>query len=260
MRADHTAVVTELNLALALVGASRLRDAMALLLAARRYLQPSAGDSDTPLVVADLLAEIWLRAGCPQRALDELAAQPPGGMNLARQVNRLAMQAQAEQMLGQGVTALQSWQRLRALLPPGPGGVLRLRSRAMASVVLAPEEAMRELGQVLQQSRAACFPAGEALARMRRAAWALRLGDARLALADARALVILRPRARHVFVAEAEQRALVCQVLDAAGLVGQARTQRAEAQVWVQQVVLPQLPDGCVASWHAHPAHQALQG
>jgi hypothetical protein len=70
----------------------------------------------------------------------------------------------------------------------------------------------------------------------------------------------LRPRARHVFVAEAEQRALVCQVLDATGQVSQARAQRAEAQVWVQQVVLPQLPDGCVASWHAHPAHQALQG
>jgi DNA-binding SARP family transcriptional activator len=260
MQADHAAVVTELNLAMALVGASRLRDAMALLLAARRYLQASAGDGDTLLVVADLMAEIWLRAGCPQRALDELATQPPGGMNLARQVNRLALQAQAEQMLGHGNAALQGWQRLRALLPPGPGGVLRLRSRAMASVALAPEEALRELGLVLRQSQAACFPAGEALARMRRAAWALRLGDARLALADARALVALRPRARHVFVAEAEQRALVCQVLDATGHTKQARSQRAEAQAWVQQVVMPQLPEGCAGSWQAHPAHQCLFG
>jgi len=258
MRADHAAVATEINLAIALIGASRLRDADALLHTARQYLQASAGDGDSLFIVADLQAEIWLRAGCPQRALDALAAEPAAGMNLARRINRLALRAQADQMLGRGQAAQQGWHRLRGLLPPGPGGVLRLRSRALTSVVLPADRALLELGEVLHQSRAAVFPAGEALARMRRAAWALRLGDARLALADAKALLALRPRARHLFAAEAEQRALVCQVLDATGQARQARAQRDDALAWVHRVVLPQLPEGCAESWAAHQAHQAL--
>lgn len=258
MGAEHAAVTTEINLVIAYIGGSRLRDARALLDSTVPALARSSADSDLRYLLADLSADIWLRCGQPQRALDELSAEPAAGLNLARRLNRCAMRATAAQMLGHGDEASALWHALRALVPSGPGTGLRLRARALASVVLAPAAARAELDAVVQQARDTQFPAGEALALMRRAAWALRSGDHRQARADALALVRLRPRALHLFVCEAELRALVCQVLAVTGPAAQARAQRKAALDWVAHQLLPQLPDGMQHSWRAHPAHQAL--
>lgn len=258
MGAEHAALSTEINLVIAYIGTSRLRDARVLLDDATPALARGSGDSDLRCMLADLSAEIWLRCGQPQRALDELVFEPSSGLNLARRLNRGVIRATAAQLQGRPDVATALWHGLRALMPPGLGTGLRLRARVLASVVLAPEAARAELDVLLQQARRTSFPAGEALALMRRAAWALRSGDLAPARADVLALLRLGPRALHLYVSEAELRALVCQVLAACGAVAQARTQRQAAQTWVRQQVQPQLPDGTLDSWRAHPAHQAI--
>ena len=127
MGADHTAMLTEMNTVVALIGVSDLRGALDLLDAAQSHLQRSVGGGDLSLVVADLRAEIWLRVGHPKRAQEELAAEP-AGINSVRRLNRAVMRAQAAAWWGDTAQAMVLWRELHAQVPPGlPGRVRRRR-------------------------------------------------------------------------------------------------------------------------------------
>lgn len=257
MGADNAALMSDINLVIALIGIGELREAVAVLDQARKSVHQTAAASDLGRMVADLQMAIALRLGRPEGVLTLLQEAPAQGLSLAGRLNRLSLRAQAAQLMGDPQQARDLWCALQLQVPDNPATGLHLRCLALASVTLPPQQARAQLDRVLQRSLDSHFPAGQALALMRRAALCLGLGELAQAEADALSLIELRPRARHLFVDEAELRAQVCLTLDAVGQSEAAAAQRQQAQAWVEQQVAC-LPPGCEATWRAHPAHQGL--
>ncbi len=218
--ADHTALLCEINLATALIGNGELHGAQGLLQSAARGLAGRSEGGDLRRVVAEMEAAVHLRQGQPAQALQRLSepggAAAEAGLALARQLNRLALRGLALEQQGDAAGAAACWQALGEKVPRGSATGLHLRSRVLASRVLSDEAALAELAAVLVAAEATRFPAGQALARMERAARALQRGQPEAALDDAQALQALRPRARHLFVDEQALAALLRQVFDGA--------------------------------------------
>jgi len=259
MGEHHAALLADANLGIGLIGCDRLHDALQVLQAAPAQGLSDAG-SELPRIVAELQAEIWLRAGQAPRAPDALGPAPSADATVARQLQWALLQALAVQQSGDGERAAALWRALRARVPAGRSAGLRLRALALSSVVLPWREARPELDGLVELAEAAGTTAAAGLARLRRAAFALRAGDLALAVADVQTLLGQRPLLQHLYLPMAELWALAHRVLQAAGPPATAAGVQRDARAWAAAQALPQLPPGGLASWLAHPAHGGLFG
>lgn len=260
--AAHTALLCEINVAVALIGKGELLRARNLLQAIDRGLQGRSEGGDLMRVVAEMHAAVHLRLGQADDALQVLQASAAWDtlhqLAQPRQLNRLALRGLALQQQGAAVAAADCWHALGEKVPRDSRTGLHLRSRVLATQVLPDAAARAELDLVLQASLDTRFPAGEALARMQRIERALQGARCDAALQEVPALLALRVRARHLFLSEWELLALVLRTYAACGQPDRAATLRAELLPWLQQEQLPLLPPLGADAWRRHPAHAAL--
>lgn len=251
------AQVSRVNEAIALVGLERLLDALALLdpLAAG----PELG-ADIVGIAQELRAEIWWRIGQPARALAVLGPPPADDAPLPRRLNHDVVTAMCRQSLGESDRAVRAWQRVLAAAGNARGVGVALRALALASVVLPPAEARRLLADLLVRAEEAGAMPAQGLVRLRRAAWAWRVGEHDAALEDLRWLQQHADAVRHLYVPGGEWRALLHRVLVATGRHDEARAWQQAARQWARVVVQGQLPPGGWPAWCAHPAYQPLFG
>jgi hypothetical protein len=240
------------------LGVDQMDEALALLDQALSAVQRTAPDSDLLLAVEDLRATWWLRVGDAGQARTALMRVPLAALTGGRLLSRCTLLAVASDLEGQQAAATALWQQARALDAKGVDAMQRLRSMALASVVLDDAAALAELAAIDEEAGNRHFHAGRALVRMQRIPRHLRCARLDEATADAQALLALRPRARHRFVAEAELLARVCSVYDKTGDALSAAALRSEAQRWARAQVLPHLAPELHKVWQAHNAHARL--
>lgn len=270
MGEEHSALLADVNLVIALIGCDRLLEAEGVLLRLGQLsARPAqAPDSQLAWIVPELQAEWHLRLNRPEAALACVATEAPVEAALTRRLNRGLIRAMALQVMGDTDRAVAAWWDLQHLaggtasgLPPDvvmPRAGVQLRALALASVVLPATAARRQLDLLLGVAESASAPASSALVRLRRAAVALRAGDAVTALADVRWLLAQRDAVRHLYVSTAEVLSLAHHVAHALGKRTMAAQVKAAAQRWWSGEVSPQLPADGAPGWCRHPAHAGL--
>jgi tetratricopeptide (TPR) repeat protein len=246
----HGERASALNLAIGLIGLERLRQALTVLDA--HFADADRAD-DLAAIAVCVRAEVWLRAGETCRGLAVLACLSPEALTLPTRLHHGLLEAWALQAEGRADEAIACWRALRALTPADRGVGVALRARVLSCVVVPAAEARAELDALVIRAEAAGAVAAEGIARLRRAAWALRDERPADAHADLRWLLRRRPALRHLYLPMAELEAFALRL-------SPDPSRRRAALAWRDAEVLPHLPPGSRAAWSSCPAWAELGG
>lgn len=192
---------SEVNLALYLMGAGRLHDALALLEDIWRYACRQAPGTALQHCAEEFLAEYWLALGRADRAAEALSHTPLAEVASVRRAFRLDLLAR----LATPADAPALWAQALTAAEAGAPMPTQVRVRLNASLAMPPAEALAACEQARQAAQAGEYPPGELLAHLRLAQAWLRQGDVAQACEQADAAWRLHSAGvRHVFIAPLE--------------------------------------------------------
>ncbi len=256
--AHSSATMSEVNLAIALLGADGLKEAKELLDRSLAFAMQTARGSDLQLAIEDLLAAWWLRVGDAAQALAQIEGAMTVPLSAGRQLSRWTLRAQAAWIDGRSDDMARAWHSARALDLSAADPLQRLCTAALSAQVLDHEDAMASWESLAAEAQARHFPTGLALvlcARIPRLLALQRLDDA---CQDAQALTELLPRVRHRFVMPTHLHSVCGRAFEAAGRADAAAAARQAGTRHAISLVLPELPSALHDAWLAHPAHAWL--
>lgn len=248
----------DINLGNYLIGLGRHAQAIGLLEDVLSFARGQPTIAMYTATAEDLLAEAWIALGRFDRAAALLVEEPPAEPPTRRPA-RLELRAWLA-VLTADPQAAALWQHaLDAAAHPSVNPTRRLRARANASVLLAPDPACRSCDEGLAQALQSESPVNELLLRLRRAQARHRKGDAAGAAEDIRRALAMDATVRSLVVHRPELLWTGWQVLCAVGDTAAATACLAQGRRWLASTAAQWPAEADRESLlHGHPVHHAL--